>query len=80
MKKFASIVKILRLDARSQAIEDRLYEIHRRLESHNIVEETEIYPLVDELPEDVRYELIRRIQAELENAPPRFSEAGWRVT
>lgn len=81
MKEFASIVKKLRLDPLSDVIKDPLDQIARRLASHNIVEENQIYPLIDErLADDVRDELIRRAQAELDKVPSRFPEADWRRT
>jgi hypothetical protein len=50
----------------------------KRLESHNRIEENQIYRWISTIltkPEQV--ELAARINAELENRPPRFSEEAW---
>lgn len=60
------------------AVRDIVLEIERRLVTHNEVEETTIYPWATSmLTESEQLDLITRINAELENRPPRFSLEAW---
>ena len=53
-------------------------EVERRLDAHNEIEENKIYRWASTiLTESERTELAARINAELENRPPRFSAKAW---
>jgi hemerythrin superfamily protein len=79
MKTLAYIVTDLR-QAKAPDVRERLADVATRLVKHNAVEETEVYPLVEKCLEEAdRRDLYRRILAELENAPPRFSGTDWRT-
>ena len=65
-------------EAKLIALADTVREIEKRLEAHDEIEETQIYrwsSLVLTQPE--QSELLSRINAELENRPPRFSRETW---
>ena len=80
MKTLASIVTDLRQGIIS-SVRERLADVAARLAQHNSVEETDVYPLVENLLEEGdRRDLHRRILAELENAPSRFSDVAWRTS
>jgi hypothetical protein len=57
---------------------DIVREVETRLATHNEIEENEIYRWSSTmLTEPEQLELLARINAELENRPPRFSEEAW---
>ena len=65
-------------EAKLTAVSDTVREIERRLATHNEIEEVQIYrwsSIILTKPEQL--ELIARINAELENRPPRFSAEAW---
>jgi len=65
-------------EAKLTAVSDTVREIERRLATHNEIEEDQIYrwsSIILTKPEQL--ELIARINAELENRPPRFSAEAW---
>jgi len=75
MKELARAVKALRLVAdfgneaeTSARIRELVAAVAARLQSHNDLEESAVYPLADLSPADRS-----RIQRELNNLPPRFS-------
>ena len=60
------------------AVKDIVREVEERLATHNDVEENQIYRWSSSiLTESERLDLLARINAELENRPPRFSAAAW---
>lgn len=85
MHELARVVGILRElpesavdEARWTDIADTVREVEKRLATHNEVEEKTIYPWAGSiLTESEQMELTRRINAELENRPPRFSLDAW---
>lgn len=78
MTTLASLVSDLR-QGKVSDVRDRLTDVAARLAQHNAVEENDVYPLVENLLEEGdRRDLYSRILAELENAPPRFSDTLWR--
>ncbi|HET9714195.1 MAG TPA: hemerythrin domain-containing protein [Pyrinomonadaceae bacterium] len=65
-------------EAKWAAVADAVREIEKRLASHNEIEENRIYHLASTiLSEPAQMELSTRINAELENRPPRFSAEAW---
>jgi len=65
-------------EARLTDVADAVREIERRLATHNDIEESEIYRWSSTiLTEHEQLELAARINAELENRPPRFSAEDW---
>ena len=65
-------------DAKLSAVGNAVREIERRLISHDEIEENQIYrwsSIILTEPEQV--ELLSRINAELDNRPPRFSAETW---
>lgn len=79
MRELAQAIGVLRaLPANLAAVGDTVREIEKRLASHNEIEEKHIYRLANTiLSEPAQMELAKRINAELENRPPRFSVEAW---
>ena len=85
MHELARVVGILRELPESAAdeakwtdIADTVREVEKRLATHNEIEEKTIYPWASSiLTEPEQLELTKRINAELENRPPRFSLEAW---
>ena len=68
-------------EARFTAVGDTIREVETRLATHNEIEENEIYRWSSMiLTEPEQADLVARINAELENRPPRFSQAAWENT
>ena len=60
------------------AVADTVRQVEERLATHNEIEENQIYRWSSTiLNESEQLELLARINAELENRPPRFSEQAW---
>ena len=54
-------------------IRDQLIDLGKRLNEHDRIEETEVYPLLETLMDGVEFDhLVTRMQRELDNLPPRF--------
>jgi iron-sulfur cluster repair protein YtfE (RIC family) len=67
-----------RYEAKWAAVADTVREIEKRLATHNEIEENQIYHLASTIfSEPAQMELSTRINAELENRPPRFSAEAW---
>ena len=65
-------------EAKLTAVRDTVREIETRLATHNETEENQIYRWAGTvLTEPEQMDLAKRINAELENRPPRFSEEAW---
>lgn len=65
-------------EAKFTAVGNTVREIEKRLVTHNEIEENKIYRWASSiLPEPEAAELATRINAELENRPPRFPEKAW---
>jgi len=65
-------------EAKFDAIHNTVREVEERLATHNDIEEDQIYRWSSTiLTESEQFELLSRINAELENRPPRFSEQAW---
>jgi hemerythrin superfamily protein len=65
-------------EAKFDAIHNTVCEVEKRLATHNDIEEDQIYRWSSTiLTESEQFELLSRINAELENRPPRFSEQAW---
>jgi len=63
------------------AVADTVREVEERLAAHNELEENQIYRWSSTiLNESEQLELFARINAELENRPPRFSKETWANT
>jgi len=63
------------------AVADTVREVEERLAAHNEIEENQIYRWSNTiLNESEQLELLARINAELENRPPRFSREAWANT
>jgi len=82
MRELARAMGILRELPRDEvelaAVGDTIREIEKRLATHNDIEEDEIYRWSSTiLTEPEQLQLLARINAELENRPPRFSEEAW---
>lgn len=88
MRELAQSIAVLRelpaniVTASDEAKLDRVgtavLEIEKRLIVHNEIEESQIYRWSSTiLTETEQSELLARINAELENRPPRFSEDAW---
>jgi len=88
MRELARVIGVLRElpqtivstsdEARLTDVADAVREIERRLATHNEIEESEIYRWSSTiLTEHEQLELAARINAELENRPPRFSAEDW---
>ena len=65
-------------EAKLAAVAQAVREVEKRLATHNEIEESEIYrwPSIM-LTEQEQSDLLARINAELENRPPRFSAEAW---
>jgi hemerythrin superfamily protein len=60
-------------------VAETVRQVAERLATHNEIEENQIYRWSSTvLSESEQLELLARINAELENRPPRFSEQAWR--
>jgi hemerythrin superfamily protein len=60
---------------RLDSVKQRVERLHRRLLSHNSIEEASIYPLIESsLSRDEAAEVCRQIRQELENLPQRFRD------
>lgn len=88
MTAFAGAIGVLRelpspLDsadslARFTSVHEKVLEVEKQLANHNEVEEEQIYRWASTiLTEPEQLELTARINAELENRPPRFSPDAW---
>jgi F0F1-type ATP synthase delta subunit len=78
MRELARAIGILRTGAELTVVADIVREVEKRLATHNEIEENEIYRWSSTmLTESEQLELLARINAELENRPPRFSEEAW---
>lgn len=65
-------------EAKFDAVHNTVREVEKRLATHNDIEEDQIYRWSSTiLTESEQLELLARINAELENRPPRFSEQAW---
>ena len=65
-------------EAKLGAVGDTVREIAKRLATHNDIEENQIYHWASTiLTEPEQTDLAARINAELENRPPRFSVEAW---
>ena len=63
------------------AVADTVRQVAERLATHNEIEENQIYRWSSTiLSESEQAELLARINAELENRPPRFSREAWANT
>lgn len=65
-------------EAKFAAVRDTVREVEKRLAAHDEIEEGQIYRwscIILTQPEQV--ELLSRINAELDNRPPRFSAEAW---
>ena len=78
MRELARAIGILRNEADLATVGDIVREVEKRLATHNEVEESQIYRWSSiMLTQPEQLELFTRIDAELENRPPRFSEEAW---
>jgi hemerythrin superfamily protein len=82
MRELARAMGILRELPRDEvelaAVGDTIREIEKRLATHNKIEEDQIYRWSSTiLTEPEQLQLLARINTELENRPPRFSEEAW---
>jgi len=88
MRELAQAISILRTllqrttiandDAELAVVRDAVRGVEKRLVTHNEIEEQEIYLWSSTmLTEPEQSELLARINAELENRPPRFSAEAW---
>ncbi|HEY6216280.1 MAG TPA: hemerythrin domain-containing protein [Pyrinomonadaceae bacterium] len=82
MRELARAMGILRELPRDEvelaAVGDTIREIEKRLATHNKIEEDQIYRWSSTvLTESEQFELLARINAELKNRPPRFSQQAW---
>ena len=60
------------------AVAETVRQVAERLATHNEIEENQIYRWSSTvLSESQQLELLARINAELENRPPRFSKEAW---
>jgi hemerythrin superfamily protein len=65
-------------EAKLNSVGEAVREIERRLATHNELEEKQIYLWSSTiLTEPEQLELLAKINAELENRPPRFSAQAW---
>jgi hemerythrin superfamily protein len=82
MRELARAIAILRelpqSDERWNAVSEAVRGVEKRLVTHNELEETTIYPWATAmLTDSEQSDLVARINAELENRPPRFSLEAW---
>jgi len=77
MHELARAIGILRED-KLTGVADIVRKVEERLATHNEIEENQIYRWSSTiLSESEQLELLTRINAELNNRPPRFSEQAW---
>ena len=79
MHELARAVKLIRAVSEDNAgatymeIRSQLHEIEQRLSEHNLIEETEVYPLMQAVMAQEGFnDLNARLKRELDNLPPRF--------
>ena len=78
MRELARALGLLRLEGDVAIVRDTVREIEKRLAIHNEIEENEIYRWSSTiLTEPEQLDLLARVNVELENRPPRFSEEAW---
>lgn len=78
MRELARAIGVLRDEAKLTTVLDIVREVEKRLATHNEIEEKKIYRWASEiLTEPEQTDLTTRINAELENHPPRFSIETW---
>jgi hemerythrin-like domain-containing protein len=80
MRELVQAIRVIRGsdEAKLPTVADTIREIEKRLATHNEIEENQIYHLAGTiLSEPAQIELSTRINAELENRPPRFSAEAW---
>jgi len=85
MRELARAIGILREqivgttdETKLAAVRETALEIEKRLATHNDIEEKKVYRWSSTiLTETEQSDLLARIDAELENRPPRFSEDAW---
>jgi len=81
MRELARAIGVLREfpdEAKLAAVGESVREIEKRLATHNEIEENQIYHWASTiLTEPEQTDLAARINAELENRPPRFSLEAW---
>jgi len=81
MHELARAIGILRKlpdETKLAAVGETIREVEKRLATHNEIEESQVYRWSSTiLTEPEQLELLTRINAELENRPPRFSEEAW---
>lgn len=81
MRELARAIGILRKlpdETKLAAVGEIIREVEIRLATHNEIEENKVYRWSSTiLTEPEQLELLARINAELENRPPRFSEEAW---
>src|SRR5689334_8982923 len=82
MRELARAMGILREhptdEVKLDAVGETVREIEKRLATHNKIEEDQLYRWSSTiLTEPEQLQLLARINAELENRPPRFSEEAW---
>jgi hemerythrin superfamily protein len=62
-------------EQRLDSVKQRVERLHRRLLSHNSIEEASIYPLIESsFSRDEAAEVCGQIRQELENLPQRFRD------
>ena len=65
-------------EAKLTAVGDAVRKIEKRLATHNEIEENQVYRWASIiLTETEQTDLVTRINAELENRPPRFTQEAW---
>ena len=79
MRELARAIGVLReLPQQIGTVADTVREVEKRLATHNEIEENQIYHWASTiLTEPEQTDLAARINAELENRPPRFSVEAW---
>ena len=78
MRELARALGILRDEPNLETVTAIVREVENRLATHNEIEEHQIYPQSSRLlTEPEQLDLLARINAELENRPPRFSAEAW---
>ena len=79
MRELARAIGVLReFPEQIGAVGNTVREIEKRLVTHNEIEENQIYRWASTiLTQPEQLDLVARINAELENRPPRFSEEAW---
>src|ERR1051325_8507581 len=78
MRDLAHAIRLLRDEGKLTAVTDIVREVEKRLTTHNEIEEHQIYRWSSTmLTEPEQLNLLARINAELENHPPRFSAEAW---